>query len=194
MAAAALALSCAGGPMVPYRNDLAIKKSAYGSPSDCALVYGSAAQIKFLLAPGPLNNLEMIQLNPEQQPMIITPARSGYTFFTEPLAVGSSIRIFYFSITQGRVTTFYHRGIQGSGPTDVKLAKPGLLYLGSLVYCDKKYLEDKKFSFRVWDGGTTDLYPAGEESETSALKALLPKFRGTDWEPLINARIEELKK
>jgi hypothetical protein len=173
---------------------VAIKRTAYGSPSDSVLIYGSATQVRTIFGAGPIDNLEMVQLNPAQKPMIITPARSGPVFFTEPLPVGSSVRFFYFSIKQGRTITFYERGVQGQGPTDRRLAKPGLLYLGALIYCDKQYLEDKKFSFRALDESTLDLYPAGDGKEIDALKSLLPKFRGTDWEPVIAARIEELKK
>jgi len=191
-----LALSCASPPRVPLRDNVPVKKASYGSPSDSVLIYGSAMQIKTLataLNGRYINNLEMIQLNPAQKPMIITPARADNYFFTEPLPVGASVRFFYFSITQGRTTTFYERGIQGHGPTDLKLQKPGLYYMGSLLYCDQQYIETKTI-FGKHDYDTTDFYPVGDDSEIGALKALLPKFRGTDWEPLITKRIEELKK
>jgi hypothetical protein len=194
LAATALGVSCATAPTIPLRDNVAIKRTAYGSPSDSVLVYGSATQVKTIFGAGPIDNLEMVQLNPAQKPMIITPARSGPVFFTEPLPLGSSLRFFYFSIKQGRTITFYERGVQGQGPTDRRLAKPGLLYLGALIYCDKQYLVDKKFSFRALDESTMDLYPTGDGKEIDALKSLLPKFRGTDWEPVITARIEELKK
>ena len=194
LAAAVLGLSCATAPTIPLRDNVAIKKTAYGSPADSVLVYGSASQVRTIFGAGPIDNLEMIQLNPAQRPMIITPARSGPVFFTEPLPVGSSVRFFYFSIKQGRTITFYERGAQGQGPTDRKLAKPGLLYLGSLVYCDKRYFDDRKLSLRAFDESTADLYPAGDVKEIDALKSFLPKFKGTDWEPIIAARIEELKK
>jgi hypothetical protein len=196
-ATAALALSCATPPRIPLRDNVPVKKAAYGSPSDSVLVYGSALQAKSILtvlsASRRIDNLEMIQLNPAQKPAIITPARDGSYFFTEPLPLGSSVRFFYFSITQGKTTTFYERGVQGRGPTDRKLSKPGLLYLGSLVLCDQGYI-NKETAFRSPDYSTMDLYPVGDGQEIDALKALLPKFKGTAWEPLITARIEELKK
>ena len=39
-----------------------------------------------------------------------------------------------------------------------------------------------------------DLYPVGDQKEIDTLKAIRPKFEKTDWEPIIAARIEELKK
>jgi hypothetical protein len=195
-ATAMLALSCATPPRIPLRDNVPVKKATYGSPSDSVLVYGSASQVSFilnLLSSKGIDNLEMIQLNPSKKPMIITPARVDNYFFTEPLPVGSSVRFFFFSISQGRTTTFYERGIQGQGPTDRRLDKPGLYYMGSLLYCDQEYIEKKTvFGHSGYD--TADLYPAGEGKEIDALKAILPKFAGTDWEPLITARIEELKK
>jgi hypothetical protein len=194
-ATATLSLSCMTPPRMPLRDNVAVKRTAYGSPSDSVLVYGSAAQMKFLFGAGLIENLEMIQLNPAQKPMIITPARNGYYFFTEPLPVGSSVRIFYFSIQQGRTITFYYRGLQGNGPADIKLQKPGLLYLGSLVYATKAYA-DKHSPEGVVKGydSSTDLYPVGDQKEIDTLKAIRPKFEKTNWEPIIAARIEELKK
>jgi hypothetical protein len=194
--AALLAASCSSVPTTPLRNNVAIKKAAYLSPAEGVLVYGSAAQAKSMfnaLSSRSIDNLEMIQLNPSQKPMIITPARSGNVFFTEPLPLGSSVRFFYFSISLGRSTTLYERGVQGSGPTDRKLDKPGLCYLGSLLYCDKSYKDNQSALGSGW-ADSADLYPYGDEKEIDALKRLLPKFRGTGWEPIISARIEELKK
>lgn len=193
-ATAALSLSCMTPPRMPRRDNVEVKRTAYGSPSDSVLVYGSAAQMKFLFGAGPIDNLEMIQLNPAQKPMIITPARLGYYFFTEPLPVGSSVRIFYLSIQQGRTITFYYRGLQGNGPADIKLQKPGLLYLGSLVYATKAYAEKHSQEEVKGYDSTMDLYPVGDQKEIDTLKAIRPKFEKTEWEPIIAARIEELKK
>jgi len=124
LAAAALGVSCAGAPTIPLRDNVAVKRTAYGSPSDSVLVYGAATQVRTIFGAGPVDNLEIIQLNPAQKPMIITPARSGPVFFTEPLPVGASIRFFYFSEKQGRTIYLYERGIQGQGPT-AGLRSPG---------------------------------------------------------------------
>lgn len=195
-AAVMLGASCSTVPTTPLRNNVATKKAAYGSPEDSVLVYGDAAQVTSVfnaLASKSIDNLEMIQMNPAKPPMIITPARAGRVFFTEPLPLGSSVRFFYFSITQGRTTTFYERGLQGSGPTDRRLDKPGLCYMGSLLYCDKSY-KDNKSALGSGYGDDADLYPYGDYKEIDALKEILPKFRGTAWEGVIAARIEELKK
>lgn len=193
-----LALSCATPPRIPLRDNVAVKKSAYGSPSDSALVYGSISmQTNFfnLLSSKGVDNLEMIQLNPAQKPMIITPARRGNYFFLEPIHVGSSVKLFYYSYKEGRTIYLDELGIQGLGTMDRKLDKPGLLFMGSMLYCDKKYA-DTKMGLPPSDSkiAIKDFFPVGEDKEIAILKEMRPTFEGTEWEPLIAARIEELKK
>jgi len=195
---AGLVLSCASQPNVPYNYNKPVAKMSFDDPSTSVLVYGSARQVKTFLTvfagAGPINSLELVQLNPQKEPMIITPARDGAYFYTEPLPVGSSLKIFFYSMQLGNTITSYYRGIQGRGPSDVRLEKPGLLYLGSLVYCDKGYMDTHTVSGRTIDQNSLDLYPAGPDKEIDILKAILPKFRKTAWEALIINRIEELKK
>lgn len=190
------AMSCATGPARPLRNNVAVEKSAYLPPSEGVLVYGSAkiaaSSVDFFGAPS-VDNMEYIQLNPDCEPMIVTPGRSGSFFFTQPLPLGSNFKLFFFSSTQGRTTTFYNLGLQGKGGADFVLAKPGLLYLGSLRYCDKPFIEGNTNPFREPDYDTLNFYPVGDEKEIDVLKALLPFFKGTEWAPLIDARIKELE-
>jgi hypothetical protein len=189
------ALPCAGDPKTPMRNNVAVKKTAFGSPSDSVLLYGSAVQPKTLgtmLSSKKINNLEMIQLNPAKEPMLITPARIGDYFFTEPLPLGLSVRFYYFTIKDGLETVPVNVGIQGQGPTDKRLEKPGLLYLGSLVFCDKAYAE-KKTLLGPLDINTMSLYPIGDDLEIDILSSMNKAFKDTEWEAVIAARIEELK-
>jgi len=195
LATAFLAQSCATRPLTPLRNGSVVKQSDYGSPNDSVIVYGEAADSKgFLGMSGYLTNIEMIQLNPSLKPAIITPADYHICFFTEPLPVGSSVRFLVYSIDRGRVTTVYERGLQGHSPTDCKLTKPGLLYLGSLVYCNKEYIE-KTTGAKIESGyDYADLYPVGEEHELRCLQTMLHVYKGTSWEQVITARIKELQK
>jgi hypothetical protein len=197
-ATAVLAISCATPPRIPLRDNVAVKKAAYGSPSDSVLIYGSVsmkANIFNFLSTKSVDNLEMIQLNPAQKSMVITPARRGDNFFTEPIHVGSSVKLFYYSYKEGRTIYLNSLGIQGLGAMDRKLDKPGLLFLGSMLYCDKKFA-DTKMGLATSDSmmNFEDFFPVGDVKEVDILKELSPAFRGTEWEPLIAARIEELKK
>jgi len=195
---AGLVLSCASQPTVPYNYNKPVAKKSFDDPSTGVLVYGSAGQIKsvlsFLAGEGPIENLQLVQLNPQKEPMIITPARIGSYFYTQPLPVGASLKFFYYTMRSGNTVELDYRGMQGKGPSDVRLDKPGLLYLGSLVYCDKGYMDTHTFMGRKVDPNEFDLYPAGTDKEIDILKAILPKFRKTAWETLIINRIEELKK
>lgn len=188
------AISCQTGPLV-YNKPVSSRE--YGDPSTSALVYGSACQAKNALnaiGTRTIDRMEMVQLNPRQKPMIIAPGTVKYSFYTAPVPVGSSLKIFYFETNVGRVTTMYYRGIQGKGPADIRVEKPGLVYLGSLEFVGKdraqKDADDGPGATKV----VFDLYPVGAQKEIDVLRDILPKFKRTAWEPLIVARIKELEK
>ena len=190
----ALALSCASTPNKPYLGSREVLKKNYGDPASTTLVYGSVKQISSVfnaLGSKDIQSLEMIQLNQKGEPLAITPGRVGSTFYTQPVPVGSSLKIVFFKIQGGNSATLFYRGIQGKGPSDVRVEKPGLLYLGSLLFCSEQYAKTHKLNLADPDA---DLYPAGDEKEIRALKDMLPHFRGTAWEPIISARIKELAK
>lgn len=196
---AILAMSCASAPTVPYNYNKPVEKTSYADPSNSVLVYGSARGVDaglatFLTGSVSVVGLQLVQLNPKIAPMVITPARDGVYFFTQPLPVGSSLKFFLFSSSTSQSVVTYYRGVQGQGPADLRLTKPGLLYLGSLVLCDQAYAKTHKLNLFAADTGSMDLYPVGPDKEADALKALLPKYRATSWEPVILARIKELTK
>jgi hypothetical protein len=207
LAASLLFQACATGKgnQVLFRDKNPVKKVAYGSPKDSVLVYGSlwtnSPADSLLGAVGArrnyyANGLQMLQLNPSKPPMVITPARYESTFYTYPLPLGSSIRIFYFYEATNTMRSENFLGLQGRSPADRRLEKPGLCYLGSLVYTDRGYAEkkfgirdDEKYIYKEYD-----FFPIGDATELEALKAILPKYKKTEWEPLILDRIKELKK
>jgi len=189
-----LTLSCASTPNKPYLGDREVNKKQYGDPENSTLVYGSVKQISSLLTAlgsRDIQSLEMVQLNQKGEPLAITPGRVGSTFYTQPVPVGSSLKIVFFKIQSGNSATLFYRGIQGKGPSDVRVEKPGLLYLGSLLFCSEQYAKTHKLNLSDPDA---DLYPAGNDKEIRALRDMLPHFRGTAWEPIISARIKELAK
>lgn len=192
-----LMFSCSSLPSGPYIDKTRVKKNSYLSPQNSVVVFGSAEIARTALdvfgAP-PVQNISYIQINPNSDPLIITPGRSGTFFFTHPLPIGSSLKLFYFSSTQGKSTNYYYLGVRGKGGADCRLTEPGLLYLGSLEYCDKPFLDGNKNVLRETDLTTLDFYPVGGKKEIDALKAILPYFSGTPWESVINERIKELGK
>jgi len=190
----ALALSCATAPSEPYLGSKEVNKKQYGDPESSTLIYGSVKQISSVfnaLGSKDIQSLEMVQLNQKGEALAITPGREGSTFYTQPIPVGSSLKIVFFKIQGGNSTTLFYRGIQGKGPSDVRVEKPGLLYLGSLLFCSEQYAKTHKLNLADPDA---DLYPAGDDKEIRALRDMLPHFRGTAWEPIISARIKELAK
>lgn len=185
LAMAALGQSCM--TISAYEGAKPVPKSAYGDPSNSTLIYGSTvldtgatlAFAKYV----PLTVIFM-QINTERKPAILSPGivGMGKAFYLAPLPVGSSIKAFYQTYSIGRTTYLDSLGIQGRYNIDVKAAKPGLLYLGSLVYTDKDGTAEQ------------DFYPIGTVKELDALKAMLPEFAGTAWEAPIKDRIKELSK
>ncbi len=180
----------------PFLYNKEVVKKEYGDPSNTTLVFGSVSADVGIFG-NILDNiyrLTYIQLNPQKDAMVISPGRVGPTFFTQPLPLGLSLKLAYFYYKPNSQTIIYnYRGVQGKSPIDFRTEKPGLLYLGSFVYCTEEYAKTKKetFSFRY---NNRDFYPVGTISELTSLKSILPYYKGTAWEPIILKRIEELSK
>jgi hypothetical protein len=192
-----LFFSCASFPSRPYVDKTPVNKSSYLSPQNSVIVFGSAEMAQTALdvfGPPTIRSMTYIQINPESNPLVISPGRSGTFFFTHPLPIGSSLKLIFFLAAKGKEVTYFYRGVQGKGGADCKLTEPGLLYLGSLQYCDKPFLEGNKKAFRETDNYTLDFYPVGNKKEIDALKAILPYYTKTPWESVINDRIKELQK
>lgn len=163
------------------------KKAEFGSPADHTLAFGSAS----------VRQIYMTQLDPRYPPVhaalgVAGTLSKGFlgmeqynVFYAPPVAVGSKMQTtyYFFSVTMGRTTYLYRieRPINLHDQFAYVAVKPGLLYLGDFVATDH-------FS------SDTGLSRKGQDSELSCLKKLLTKFRKTEWEPVIKARIEELSK
>jgi hypothetical protein len=197
-AAAALSLlslfSCASAPRRPLLDAKPVRPGSFGPPETHALVFGFVENRSGLLARAfsgaAVNDLEMIQLNPALPAMLVTPARDRELFYTQPLPVGSALKLYLHSTGYSSGKTKWMNGVQWRRDTDALVAKPGLLYLGSLKESDMRRDESGK----LVPADTYMLRDVGDRKERDALRKLLAAYAGSAWEPVIKARIEELGK
>lgn len=189
----ALEAGCAGAPAAPMADGKQIRKTDFGSPSNSVLVYGfveekSNALVR-LFNGSSVDNLEIVQVNPNFPAMVVTPARDNELFYLQPLPVGAELKLIHYSKGSGRNYVSYLRGIQDRTAIDATLAAPGLMYLGSFERTDQTIGADGQPVSVDWD-----LYPVGKRKELDALKLMAPVFAGTPWNAPIEARIKELQK
>lgn len=88
--------------------------------------------------------------------------------FIEPLPLGSEMKIIESIEEKSNKKTYTYYGIQG---VDFKVTKPGIVYFHAKENPTKKELK----------------------AELKQVTKLLVYFKESDWEPVIFARIEELK-
>jgi hypothetical protein len=80
--------------------------------------------------------------------------------------------------------------VAGKNPYDPRMEKPGLLYIGAYAYGRDDSPDGEKSEYELWD-----IHELKDEGyELGSLKALLPNFKRTAWQSLIEARIKELSK
>jgi len=162
-------------------NNTKVQAAEAGDPSNTAIIYGT------LSCPyGVIDKLVFIQMNPAQESFMLTAGMDGSTFYTQPLAVGISLKAIFFREKQsgGELNSFL--GIQNRKPIDVRIEKPGLYFAGNLLFSAR----DKDNP----DSGDYGFYPYAKGNEIDSLEKILKVYKGTAWEPIINSRIEELSK
>lgn len=175
-AALAAALVLAGCHSVPSHKDM-------GSPDTHAIVFGSL-MVKTLLFPRPAYGFKIIQVNLEAAPHRVDTYGQGGRFYTDPIPVGESLKTYAFSTSerssQGTTVITHLLGLQGKTVMDTEIIAPGLHYLGS-------------FLFSAQTGGRYTYEPDKRTTERELLQEMLPGYAGTSWDPVIKARIKELK-
>lgn len=186
-AAIALALALAGcasaGPARVTRDDI-------GDPAEETLLFGYLGN-HGLIKKHALQQARFIQLEPTRPNWIIMAVRpqgDNGIFYLPPLQAGSSLKLLDYTTRSGQTTTSWGQGISGKYPYDPRLAKPGLQYFGAFAqgYHDVELESGEKS--REW--GILEIEDDGYELK--ALKALRSNFKGTAWEAIIDARIQEL--
>lgn len=160
-----------------------IDTAGYGGPSDHVLAFG--------LTGVPVTT--MAQVNPHLPPVharlgvagVIGSKKAGYDdafyyypVYLPPLAVGSKMA----------TTHMFHNGayyyyitfpLNGDEDFSFAATKPGLLYLGD-------------FSPDFVSMSLVGVKKVGSANELYCLRSILPQFKGTAWEQVIQARIKEL--
>jgi len=183
----ALALaSCASvGPSSISTKDI-------GGPDTHTLAYGYLGYHS-IFGKGAAENALFIQLNPEHEAALyyaIRPAGNSGFFFLTPQPVGSSWKLLEFVKRGGNSITYYKRGVAGKNPYDPRMEKPGLYYIGAYAYGRDENPDGAQSDYELWD-----IHELKDEGyELGSLKALLPNFKRTAWQGLIEARIKELSK
>ena len=176
-------------------------KEKNSNPQESALLFGfiSKENTGFSSKYLPVDKIELVQINPDIEPMFITPGnnkKDRAMNYTQPVPVGSVFKIASWDdkigmIDYGSSSDDLGQGHAGGAFTDLysriyppfdqsitlTALKPGLCYYGS-------YLLDKDRENFTIDKNKTEL---------DALKLLVEKFKNTAWEKMIKERIKEIE-
>ena len=165
------------------------RKSELGSPENSVLVYG-CIDAGF----GTTVTLSFFQANTEYPPRPLAPfcyTKTGLfnlgkkgVMISEPLSPGGRYKLYkirlYRSNGQSVYDYTYNYGVQGSTDFDFIVPQsPGLYYWGTHKV-DFSTGDHKDSTEKSWD-------------ELSAVETALSFYKGTAWEPLLQAKKEELK-
>jgi hypothetical protein len=162
------------------RHDPSFSKKNLGGPETHVLVFGSL-QSKGLLGMQHLEGVRYIQLNPRMKPEFPPTYRSESMFFFAPQPVGGIYKLYTWQESGSQQITSYYLGVQGQNVCDFRTTSPGLFFAGS-----------SRLEVTLGDSSGPKLVRGDEPTERKLLEALLKKFKGTAWEPVIQKRIAEL--
>lgn len=146
----------------------AVTSGNWGSPKDCVVLFGSEYVDFHVFQQNPAFGYQRYDAQVSGTTtgtsiFLVAVAKTKSMFFIRPLPVGSEIAIYAYRTSGGYGDTVMYCGIQG---VDYVFNKPGLLYY------DKNDPEHK--------------------NEYESLKSMQSYFKNTDWEPVIEKRMEEL--
>jgi len=146
----------------------AVTSGNWGSPKDSTVLFGSEYVDFGVYQQNPAFGYRYYQAQVNATKtgtaaFFVAVAKTKSLFFIQPLPRGSEIKIYGYRNAGAYNDTITYCGIQG---VDFVLTKPGLMYY------EKNDPEHK--------------------NEYESLKSMLPYFKGTDWEPVITERMEEL--
>ena len=148
-----------------------------GDPKTDCLAYGYL---------DPMISLHMyVQMDSSQEAIYTTPLALGYRgeFCFPPLAKGLSFQLVQLHQQTPFVINIYSFGLGKEGNIAFTTRKAGLQFIGA-------------YSFTVKDSTwTITPYPRSEQSayELKVLTKMKGHFKNTDWEALIDKRIEEIQ-
>ena len=118
----------------------------------------------------------------------------GPFIISAPVAPGSRYRLAYVygSYSSGNTTYFWYNDYKlSTNNYDIKIPdEPGIYYIGyfsgSSTYSEGKFVDAKPIIF-------TPTSNTPEKRELACLREALNCYKGTEWEPVIKARMEELE-
>ena len=181
-----------------------VSKKDLPDPSENAIIFGTISDPNqtSMTAKWPIasHDIAFLQLNPASSPTYLETAKGMYAtksgvYYSKPVPAGGTYKLLCgLYIISGGQTTYYHTtyyGMMGKEPWDLKDVHPGLNYFGSWAYA--AYEEGEKAKFIDFTA-EVKLRKISSPNERECLEELLPHFKGTSWEPVITARIEELSK
>ncbi len=177
-----------GRSMQPLKNKKTLDKKKMDSPAESTLIFGHIYRGAFY-GKAYFDQLEFTQINPEKEPQWIFPGTVGTMFYCTPVTPGSVLHLAEWGYSSGN--TFYYATL-GIGKNDSSLdftaKKPGLQYVGAYNHKGTKMGEG------LMAGYTYAFVEEESPDELDALAKLKPLLKGTSWEAVIDARIEELSK
>ncbi len=180
---------CMSGPEpYPRVNNDSTKKKEFASPETHTLIFGFISRSKGLLSIGEpqIPGIEFAQINPEGEAMFVSPGRENSFFFLQPVPLDSTMHLVYYTYQSGRTVYYSREGLTKGNDLTVHADEPGLLYAGSylLTSVEEEGVEkgDANYGF----------HRIGEHTELFGLQELMKKMKKTEWEPVIQARMEEL--
>ena len=176
--------ACMSGPEpYPRVNNDSMKKKEFASPDTHTLIFGFISRAKGLLSLGEpqIPGIEFAQINPDGEAMFVSPGRDNSFFFLQPVPLDSTMHLVYYTYQAGRTVYYSREGLQKGNDVTIHAEEPGLHYAGSYVLTSVEG-QNADYGF----------HQIGEHTELIGLQELLKKMKNTEWEQLIQARMEEL--
>ncbi|HUI71822.1 MAG TPA: hypothetical protein VL354_14980 [Spirochaetia bacterium] len=142
---------------------------AVGSPESHVIVFGFL-QIDGLLADQVIDEVRMVQTDPDGPQTTLELVTQSSFFCTDPLPVGS----------RWKIERVFAGDEEVAVSIDIHPDQPGLFFVGSLeVVADASE--------------TAQVRGLSAPSERALLQDLLDSWRGTEWEGIIRSRIQEIQ-
>ena len=168
-------ISCVTGPSPEVtKNDFSQK-----GPTQAVLAYGAFIDSRPMF-PYQLERLNFIQVTPALKPQDVYAVtnRGAKNWYAADVEPGGSFKLIYSETIRNRTIYIYVPGVQGKTAIDFRAPKePGLFFAGEV-------------RIRKDGDNQVDNTP---ETELKILKSMVQDFAGSEWQPVIMARVKELE-
>ena len=170
-----------------YHDDNSYSFDKELTPENSVVVYFSTA--------GAGADFVYSQMNPNKEPLIFPLKNKGSSMIFPLVEPGSFLKAVRGSFSTAGVQYIFCDSLNSAYRLDIQVpSKPGLYFAGVIApFADYSSFETLKLTFGNIKT-QEDYDDLMRRMELKALKDALSKFKKTDWEPVITARIEELSK